>query len=87
MKTHNPLLSRSDIVYLHDHSDDLYKNAKDSWIKAVPTKQNFSLQLIYIYRSLAHVFFDDAFYHDENQQRTLNMFVKDFFEAINKAAG
>lgn len=35
----------------------------------------------------AHVFFDDAFYHDENQQRTLNMFVKDFFEAINKAAG
>lgn len=36
---------------------------------------------------LAHVFFDDAFYHDENQQRTLNMFVKDFFEAINKAAG
>ena len=37
--------------------------------------------------TLAHVFFDDAFYHDENQQRTLNMFVKDFFEAINKAAG
>ncbi|CAF4477194.1 unnamed protein product, partial [Rotaria magnacalcarata] len=37
--------------------------------------------------SLAHVFFDDAFYHDENQQRTLNIFVNDFFEAINKAAG
>ncbi|CAF2149420.1 unnamed protein product [Rotaria magnacalcarata] len=35
----------------------------------------------------AHVFFDDAFYHDENQQRTLNIFVNDFFEAINKAAG
>ena len=40
-----------------------------------------------LYSPIAHVFFDDAFYHDENQQRTLNMFVKDFFEAINKAAG
>jgi len=54
------------------------------------TIRNYFVELLiifYFYFSIAHVFFDDAFYHDENQQRTLNMFVKDFFEAINKAAG
>ena len=55
------------------------------WIQSEPFALMKSLPILC--SRIAHVFFDDAFYHDENQQRTLNMFVKDFFEAINKAAG
>ncbi|CAF0869648.1 unnamed protein product [Didymodactylos carnosus] len=69
--------SMSEMVLIMDIDQSARRQARDEFKVVDPD----------FYEMEAHVFFDDAFHNNEKDQRTINSFVKEFFGAIDKAAG